>query len=78
MLAIILVISGIDVLLQYQWTLYTVRMQVNVFFMVLALHILLKARRHPIEQKNDSTLKASIELGRLVLIAYQQRLHISK
>ena len=49
---------------------YTVCMQVNVFFMVLALHTLLKARRHPIDQKNCSTLKA-IELGRLVLIAYQ-------
>ena len=42
-------------------------MQVNVFFMVLALHTLLKAKRHPIERKNDSTLKASTELGRLVL-----------
>ena len=38
-----------------------------MFFMVLALHTLLKARRNPIEQKNDSTLKASTELGRLVI-----------
>ena len=42
-------------------------MQINVFFMALALHTLLKAKRHPIEWKNDSTLKASIELGRFNL-----------
>ena len=42
-------------------------MQINVFFMVLALHTLLKAKRHPIEQKNDNTLKVLIELGRLVI-----------
>ena len=53
----------------YSWIFRVcMHMQVNVFFMVLALHTLLKAKRHPIERKNDSTLKASTELGRLVLI----------
>ena len=42
-------------------------MQVNVFFMVLALHTLLKAKRHSMEWKSNSTSKSSIELGRLVL-----------
>ena len=42
--------------------------QVNVFFMILALNTLLKAKRRSMEWKNDNTPKASTaELGRLVL-----------
>ena len=67
MLAIILVCIQFTELFYSRSESVCTYMQVNVFFMVLALHTLLKAKRHPIERRNDSTLKGSTELGRLVM-----------